>query len=302
VDPSRDATRDRLGLIRLRIVQQQLAAAEKARAAGRLDEAQGLIDRALQASPESAVLLRELAIIEVAKGAFDSAEQHARKAVEIDSGDAEVQALLGSVLESESKIADAAVAFDRAFALDPRPAWREKRDALRARAGFEALPAEYRNLPASATVTRAQLAAMIGIELEKVVAQAPRKTTAVVTDVRSHWAASWILPVTQAGLMDVLPNHTFQPNAIVRRSDLAQAVSQTLSVIGAVRSVNIAAWTAARPRLDDVPPGHVSYRAIATALAAGAMKVDDGGRFWPSRPATGAEVVAAVARLKQLAK
>jgi hypothetical protein len=38
------------------------------------------------------------------------------------------------------------------------------------------------------------------------------------------------------------------------------------------------------------------------AVTAGVMTVDDTGKFWPSRPATGAELIAAVSRLKQLMK
>ena len=34
---------------------------------------------------------------------------------------------------------------------------------------------------------------------------------------RGNWAAPWIMAVARAGLMEVYPNHTFQPNAIVRR-------------------------------------------------------------------------------------
>jgi hypothetical protein len=40
-----------------------------------------------------------------------------------------------------------------------------------------------------------------------------------MTDDRGHWAQRWILDITRAGIMDVFPNHTFQPAGIVRRED-----------------------------------------------------------------------------------
>ena len=49
-----------------------------------------------------------------------------------------------------------------------------------------------------------------------------RPRQSIVTDVRSHWAQQWILNVVRAGVMDTQPNYTFQPNARVRRGDLAQ--------------------------------------------------------------------------------
>ena len=51
----------------------------------------------------------------------------------------------------------------------------------------------------------------------------------VITDIRTNWAATWIVTVTRAGVMDPLANHTFQPRAVVRRVDLAQVVSRLLA-------------------------------------------------------------------------
>lgn len=301
VDPAREEMRSRLDLLRMRAVQSQLEAASKARAAGRLEEAQQLLERAVETSPSSAVLMRELARVELARGVLDAAETHARKAAELDNGDADALSVLGETLEAEGHTREAADAFAKAIRIDPRPAWRDKRDALNARADLEALPAEYRAIPSAATVTRGQVAAMIGIELKPVIDAAPKRASDVITDLRGHWAAPWVLPVAQAGVMSVLPNHTFQPNAAVRRADLAQIVSQTLNLLAPRRPADVAAWRAARPRLADVATGYVSYRAIATATAAGAMNVDADGRFWPARPASGEDLVAAVARLRQLA-
>ena len=39
------------------------------------------------------------------------------------------------------------------------------------------------------------------------------------------------MSVTRAGVMEVYANHTFQPAAIVRRGDLAQAASRVLALI-----------------------------------------------------------------------
>jgi hypothetical protein len=150
-------------------------------------------------------------------------------------------------------------------------------------------------------VTRAQVAAKIGIDLKALVDAAPRKTPPVVTDVRAHWAAPWILPVLQAGIMDAYANHTFQPNGVVRRSDLAQVVSDLLALVAPRRPGDIAAWRAARPQIADLPTTHVSYRAAAFAVSAGAIALADGSRFLPTQPASGQDLVTAVARVQQLA-
>ena len=301
VEPGHDDLRNRADLFRLRTVQAQIEAAGRERSAGRLEDAQHTLERALAASPSSPVLLRELAGVELARGLIGPADEHARAAVDADPGDAEALAVLGGVLEVHGRFREAAGLYAQALAIEARPAWTEKHDRLEARASLEALPAEYRAIPTATVVTRGQLAATIGIELKPLVDAAPKRPVAVMTDVRTHWAASWILPVAQAGVMDAMPNHTFQPNATVRRADLAQVFSQLLTVAAARRPAEAAAWRAARPRMPDVPPGHVSYRAAAVVTAAGVMTLDPDGTFRPARAVTGAELGAAVARLKALA-
>jgi tetratricopeptide (TPR) repeat protein len=296
----RDDLRGRLDVLRLRAVQAELTAAATAREAGRLDDAQASLDRARAMSPESAVVLRELARVEGARGAFDAAESHARAAVKLDPGDAEAYAVLGDILDAHGRLRDAAAAFARAVAIDPRPAWRERVTTLNSRAAFDDLPAEYRAIPSTQAITRGQLAALFGMRLESAIDRAPRRVTVVLTDVRTHWAAQWILPITRAGLMDPMPNHTFQPGTVVRRSDLAQIVWRAIQVLGAHRTTDVARWRAARPTLADVPRTHLASAAIASAVASGAMSATDDGRFQPSRAATGAEAVAALARLEQI--
>jgi alkylated DNA nucleotide flippase Atl1 len=296
---TRDDLRGRLEVLRLRGVQAELSVAATARRAGRFDDAQAALDRARVMSPDSAIVLRELARVEAARGAFDAAEEHARRAITLDAGDAEAHAVLGEVLEAHGRLRDAANAFTRAAGIDPRAEWRDRAEALNSRAAFNALPAEYRAIPSSQSLTRGQVAALIGMRLDGALARAPRRVTVVLTDVRSHWAAPWILPVTRAGLMDPLPNHTFQPDAVVRRSDLAQIVWRAIQVLGA-RPADIARWRAAQPSLADVPRTHLASAAIASAVASGAMSATDDGRFQPGRAVTGAEAIAALARLEQI--
>jgi len=302
VDPARDDVRDRREVLRLRVVQAQLARASTARGAGQWDEAQAALDQALAMMPDSAVVLRDLAQVEIARGRLDEAETHARRSLALDAGDAETHAVMASVHEAHGRLREAADALARAIRIDPRQEWRDRAAALTARADFDALPAEYRAIPSAASITRGQLAAMLGIRLQSALGRAPRRVTVVVTDVRSHWAAAWILPAIRAGWMDSFPNHTFQPSARVRRAELAQVVWRVAQDLAARQPAELTRWRASRPAVADVSRAHLAYSAIAGALATGAMGLSDTGRFEPNRMASGSEVVAAVARLEQLAK
>jgi tetratricopeptide (TPR) repeat protein len=300
--PQREDVRDRLDVLRLRVVQTALSTAAGHRDAGRLAEAEAAVVAAQRVMPQSAILLRELALVEVARGAFDGAEGHVRQAIALDGQDAENHAVLGEILEAQGRLREAAVAYASAAQRDPRSEWTQRSEQLAARAAFAALPAEYRAVPSASTITRAHVAAVLGIRLEAAIARAPRRTAVVLTDVRGHWAAPWILAVTRAGLMDGYPNHTFVPAGVVRRADLAQTVWQVAEVLGAGRARDLAAWRRARPALADLPMSHLAYEAVAATLAAGILTESSPGRFEPARPATGSELMAAIARLEQIAQ
>jgi S-layer homology domain len=123
----------------------------------------------------------------------------------------------------------------------------------------------------------------------------------VMTDIRGHWAESWILAVTRAGVLDPFANHTFQPRTIVRRVDFAQATTRLLAKVAVVAPAQAKAWANARGRFTDIAAGHLAYPAASTAVAAGVMAALPDGAFQPSRAVTGAEAVEAIERLRAMA-
>jgi hypothetical protein len=118
-----------------------------------------------------------------------------------------------------------------------------------------------------------------------------------MTDVRGHWAQRWILQVTQAGVMEAFPNHTFQPAQVVRRADLARIVTRALERAGEIdpdlarRRPPQAVSVADVPETNDVRP------AVTMAVGTGIMTVDADGSFGPGRPVSGPDATAAVERL-----
>jgi len=184
--------------------------------------------------------------------------------------------------------------------LQPDDALGEKVEALRSRAMFEAMPAEYREIETSPTVTRAQLASLLAVRLEPLLAQARRVNAVVITDTRNSWASPYILSVARAGIMEVYPNHTFQPDQFVRRADLAAAASSVLELIASRSPVLGATWRSARRKFPDVGPRHLSYPAVSLTVEAGVMTTLEDGSFQLGQPVTGAEAVGAVNKLQEL--
>ena len=297
-DPSLDLG-PRIEVLRFRRTEDRIAAARRAAEQGRLDEARSAYEQAIAVAPESAFLFRELAGVEDRAGQPAKAVEHLQKAVSLDPADQNAQSMLGDVLLAQNDPEGAVRAYAAAQAIDPTPEVTAKLAAARERVALARLPAEYHAIAGLPEVTRGDVAAVLGVRLADLLAQRSRPGVPV-TDVRSHWASSWILAVVRAGVMEPLPNHTFQPQQGVRRVDLAQIVGRVLDVIAAVRPDSAAGWRSARVVAADVSPSHPTYLAVSQAVAAGVLPLA-GDAFVPSRPVSGAELLGAVDRLEALA-
>jgi tetratricopeptide (TPR) repeat protein len=299
-DPSLIDVQRRVDVLKFRVLERSLAAARDAARGGRSDEAILAYRAAIASSPDSAFLYRELGTIERQRGDLEAALEHFRKALDLDPADAASLTQVGDVLEAQGDMPGALAAYEQALALEPDAGVEAKRDRLRARVELARLPEEYRAIGPSPQLTRGALAALIGVRLRPLLDDG-QQDVGVVTDVRAHWAEPWILPVVRTGVMEAFSNHTFQPAALVRRVDLAQAVSRLLARIAARGQARAREWQNARMRFTDMAPGHIAYPAASMAVAAGVMSPAPDGGFQPSRVVTGEEAVAAIERLQALA-
>ena len=286
----------RIDVLRFGRVNELVASANRAAAAGRLDEAGRAYERALAASPDSAFLLRDLALVELRAGATDVAIEHLRKALASEPDDVRAWLALAEAHEKGGNLMEAIVALERVTALEPTEPNRKALERVRDRAELARLPGEYRAIASAAQITRGDLAALLGVRLVPLLPAARRGTGVVVTDARAHWASTWILSVTRAALMDAYPNHTFQPHTVVRRVDLALVVSRVLALVPRQAS------RAPRLTIADVSADHLRYAAVAAAVGSGVMTLVDGNSFRPSRVVSGVEAAEVVGRLESLAR
>jgi tetratricopeptide (TPR) repeat protein len=299
-DPSLTDLRSRVDVLKVRAAQETLARAKSAAEARRFDEAIAAYHQAIGASPDSGFLYRELAGVEQKAGQQAAALADYRKAVELDASDAPSLAGIGAILEAQGDALGAMNAYERARAIDPASVPEGAVTRLRASAALAKLPAQYRAISEHATVTRADIAALIGVRLESLVTQAkPRQV--IITDIRGHWAQAWIQPVVRAGLMDTLPNYEFEPAREVRRSELVATVSRVLSLIAALKPDVAKKWQGARVAVNDVASTHLSYPAVSAAVASGVMPLTN-GNFELLHAVTGSEALEIISRLEALAR
>jgi hypothetical protein len=300
VDPSRTDLRTRADALRFRGIEDLVAQARKAQQGGRLDDARGAYERAIQFSPDSAFLYRELAGVEKQANQLDRADQQVQTALRLDPKDAAAHVLAAEIADARGNLKGALGEYQKAREAGGRPDLDARVADVEKRLAFASMPEGFRNLSTAPQVTRADLAALLGVNLEAWLGQLPQVAQGLMTDIRDNWAERWILTVTRAGLMEVYQNHTFQPDTLIDRATLARVVSRALNMVAEKNEALAQRWRQAQPTFNDLPATHVSYPAAALAVAAGVLPNGSDNNFQPTKPVSGSEALAAIARLQQL--
>jgi tetratricopeptide (TPR) repeat protein len=298
-DPALSEVGRRVEVLRARAAQENVAAARRAAQEGRLDDAARAYELAIVSSPDSAFLYRDLAEVEARQGKTALSLGHFRKAIELDPSDVPARVRIAEMLDVQGDIEGAIAMYNEAHALEPSAEIRRRLAALEARAAYLRLPAEYRAIPDAPAITRGDLAALIGIGLQPLLATVAAQPV-VITDTRTHWASDWINASAGAGVMDPYENHTFQPRNGIRRSDLAQAVSRLLKIIALRQPALLKDWQSRQQKMADVGVSNLNFADVSLSVAAGILPLAEGGQFQLSRAVSGAEAIDAVTRLDRL--
>lgn len=299
VAPDHPVASRRVGVLRLRAVQADVALGGSALSRGDYAAARDAFTRAVEASPESGFLHRDLARVAAELGDDDEALARTARALELDANDAEAWALQGRIKARRGDVEGGLADLRQAARLNPDlPDVADTIASLEADLAEARLPEEFRAIPTNPTVTRGELAALLAHHLPALLT--PRRPAVLITDARRHWAQSAILQVIRAGVMTEYANHTFQPAGIVSRGDLAVAVDRVLALVAGRAPAQASRWRAARTPFPDLRPGHVLYGPASRAVASGVLDVSEDGRFNAAERVSGAAAAAAIARLTAL--
>jgi len=287
--PDNPLLRRRLAEVRLQVTEKRVADARAAMQAGRVEQAVEQYRAALEAAPEVAGLRLELATVLADRGDKTGAVE----VLEADpTQDRQVLLHLGELLASLKEYDRALEAYRRVLARDPRDeeALRRSQEVRQALELLQ-MPEEYRAIAASPHISRAELAALLAVKLTAL-SRLPAGPPKVAIDISGSWAREHIIKALGLDLMDVYPNHTFQPGATVRRGELARAVARVLDLLK---------WPPApTPALSDMTAGNLFYAAAARTVAAGLMDLSPSGAFEAWRPVSGQEAVDVIEGLIRL--
>jgi tetratricopeptide (TPR) repeat protein len=286
----------------LEFMNRQLETARRYAADGQFEEAKVTYQEVISTSPDSGFLYVELGRVEQAQGNLNKALEYVQRAKALDSSDLAIFFLEGELYEESENLEAAIVAFEHAYDLDPSEETSRRIDGLNERIRVAELPPEILAISAKKSVTRGELAALIGQRFPSLLLGATLGRTVIITDTRDYWGHAWILNVAQAGVMEVDAGYRFEPARELRRGELAEVVDAMLDLFVNIDPEAASSWVAEKLEFSDMRPGHLNYESAVRAITAGVLDLFEGNTFQPTREVAGGEAAEAVDRLAQLAR
>ena len=287
--PGEASLRRRVAELKIAITEKRVAEAHAALEASDPAKAEERYRLALEAAPEVAGVRLELADLLESTGDPSAAAD----VLEADpTDDRQVLSRLATLLVGVKQYERALDAWRRVLARDPRDpeALKKSREVIAA-IEFARMPEEYQRIPQAARLSRADLAALLSVKVPQL-ARLQNREPKVAIDISGSWAREHIVSVLALDIMDVYPNHSFQPGAVVRRGDLARAAARVLDLFRA--------RTGEGPAPADMARTNLYFDSAVRVVGAGLMGLTAEGAFEPWRPVSGqeaVEVISGVARL-----
>jgi tetratricopeptide (TPR) repeat protein len=287
--PDEPAVKRRLPTLKVQVIERRVAAAKAALEKGDNEAAVAEYQHALAAAPEVGAIRIDCANLLLEQGDPAAAIELLRAD---PGGERQVLLRLGEMLEAQKDPTSAFEAYRLILLHNPKDAEALQR-AYAARDAAELLgtPEEYRRVATASRITRADLAALVAVKVTALRRQEAGEPD-VAVDISGSWAREYILQALALGILDLYPNHTFQPGAIARRGDLARVVGRVLDLL---RQPSTSA-----PAITDMVSTNLYHDAAARAVGAGLMDLTATGAFEAWRPVAGrdaSDVIDALARL-----
>ncbi len=294
-DPTRTDVETRRQKALLLATEDLIRSASRAEMENRLAQAESLYQHALQIAPKEPSLHDRLGDLYARQKKYDPALSEFRKARDLGGASDDLDRRIAEVLATQGKTDEARAILEslkKAGGADA--ALEAKLSELEDIGRWGQDLSTFRKIQAEPELTRAELSALIVRYFPQV--SDFRRTPAVMTDIQDSWARAEIQTVVGIGLIELLPNHTFQPSEPVTRGEFAKILAR-LS-----RLLRVPAPAAPPIPTADVGSSNALYRDVQLVLGIGLMNLDDSGSFNINDRVPGENAVRSIEKLLELSR
>jgi hypothetical protein len=134
------------------------------------------------------------------------------------------------------------------------------------------------------------MAALLAIKFKGIVDE-PTETPPIIIDTTISWASKFILQITSLQIMNIYPNHTFQPKKMLNRAEIAEIFSRLANYLEKKGFKLIQQIPPDKIRISDILPQNYYYPSIVKMLSYGIMELTMDRAFQPNLTVSGEEAI-----------
>ncbi len=291
LDPEHPWAKSRYTAIQSQKTTQALQEAKTYVSTGETEKSKAAYLKALFYSPTSVDAHFALAQTYQEEDNFQSALVHLKAASTYEPDNSEILKLYGDVLFTIQDHKKSLEIYEKLSLIEPDNSQIiERMEIIKSRLGIFELPSQYDAIPTREAVTREDIAAVLGVKFKDIIDDSTQQPP-IIVDIATSWAAKFILQMTTLGLIDVYPNHEFQPTKILRRAELAEILVRLIMHLNEKGHRFIQQIPPDRIHIVDVTPSNYYYQPILTIISYDIMSLYSNKTFRPDATISGKETI-----------
>jgi hypothetical protein len=290
-DPENPWAKQQYETLKNKKTEEAITEAKDALAKGEAEKGKGAFLKALYYSPKSSEVHLNLAEIYKKENNLPSALIHLKAASSNEPGNREILKNYAETLYQAGNYSRSLEIYEKLQAVDPENKEIKKQiNSLKDRLGIFELPSQYDSIAYSEAVTKEQIAALLGVKFKGIVDEVSTSPP-IIIDIATSWASKFILQMTSLGILDIYPDHSFQPKKIVTRAEMAEILVRFIDYLQKKGFKFIQQIQPEKIQAADVSAENYYHKPIIKILSYDIMGLTSQKEFNPDFPVPGQESI-----------
>ncbi len=274
-----------------RKLEEVLAEAQAALDSDDIKKGKAALLKALYYAPQHTDSHLKLTEIYKKENKIQNALVHLKAANSAEPENADILRNYAETLLQAGQLTKSLSLYEQLYKLEPEnEETQDKIEDLRSQIGIVELPPLYDSIPSSEAITREEMAALLAVKFKGILDE-PTETPPIIIDTTVSWASPFILQIASLQIMNIYPNHTFQPKKMLNRAEIAEIISRLANYLEKKGHKLIQQIPPDRIRISDVLPQNYYYPSIVRMLSYGIMELTMDRAFLPDQTVSGDEAI-----------
>ena len=292
-DPENAWVQKEVEAIRLQKTEELMSEAKSFASLGDSEKTKEAYLKALEYSPKLQEAHLALARIYIKEKSYQSALLHLRTANSNEPKNRTVLQDYADALFQAGQLSRSLDAYIQLLEVDPQNQTAKSRsESIKGRLGVVDLPSQFNSIASLNSVTREDVAALIGVKFKDIMDVAA-PSPPVIVDITTSWASRYIVRIAAFNIMEVYSNHTFQPNKAITRGEMAEILVRLVAFLKKRGYRIIEQIPSDRIKVADVPQEHFYFQPILQVISYQIMELAPDRTFKPELSVSGQDAIRA---------